>query len=255
VIAQYQPSAGLLVLDAAALTAVIDHGRGRRIEPPSRRALDGAGVFVDGVLDAPLRPLVASLVGDGPRLRVLSRRRGRLTITDGAIHVGGTGVSSGHGSDGSGCDATGRGGGGDASGSAVVIIRPPGSPALHLRHLTTGALARHVARLVGLGPHLAAGHVLQHALDLRDWEVVRSGFETPTPSGWVGRRRRAELHEVRWARSPGTAAGTALVVARLDDALAEVRPHDAGDGTFRVTPACPLSLWTRLCALATPVAA
>jgi hypothetical protein len=236
VIAQYQPAAGLLVLDAAALAAVIDHTRGRRIAPPSRRALDGAGVLVDGVLDAPLRPLVAALVGGGPRLRVLSRRRGRLTITDGAVHVGGTG------------DGVGRG-------SAVVIIRPPGSPVLHLRHLTTGALARHVARLVGLGPHLAAGHALEHELDLRDWAVVRSGFETPAPSGWVGRRRRAELHEVRWARSPGTAAGTALVVARLDDALAEVRPHDAADTTFRVTPASPLSLWTRLCALATPVAA
>jgi hypothetical protein len=250
VIAQYQPSAGLLVLDAAALTAVIDHTRGRRIEPPSRRALDGAGLLVDGELDAPLRPLVAALEADGPRLRVMSRRRGRLTITDGAVHAGAVGDGSGS-SDGNGRDATGRRGSG--SDSAVVIIRPPGSPALHLRHLTTGALARHVARLVGLGPHLAADDALPQALDLRDWAVVRSGFETPTPSGWVGRRRRAELHEVRWARSPGTAAGTALVVARLDDGLAEVRPHDAGDGTFRVTAADPRSLWSRLCALASPV--
>jgi hypothetical protein len=56
---------------------------------------------------------------------------------------------------------------------------------------------------------------------------------------------------MRWAPTPGTRAATALVVARLDGGLAEIRPRDTGDGVFTVTAADTTSVWRRLCALTT----
>ncbi len=228
--AVYQPAAGLLVLAPAALAAAIEHVRGRRPDDAALRPLVEAGMVVDDQLDPPLVPLVSALRGDGARLRVLSRMRGRLTVTDAVIGQD-PGPESGHGH------------------GAAILVRPPGSDVLHVQHTTTGTLARFLARTIGLGAHVGAEPPDPRPLELRDWSIVRSGFDTPEPSGWVGRRERAELHEVRWAPSPTAPAGTALVVARLDGGLAEIRPSTAHPGAFTVTAADTGSVWRRLCAL------
>lgn len=231
--AVYEPAAGLLVLVPAALAAVLDHVRGRRPDDAALDPLVEAGLIVDDRLDPPLAPVVSALGGDGARLRVLSRARGRLTVTDAAI-----GPEPGRDS------GPGRG--------AAVVVRPPGAEVLHLQHTTTGTLARLLARTIGLGAHIGAEPPYPRPLELRDWAIVRAGFDTPGPSGWVGRRERAALHEVRWAPSPAAPARTALVVAQLDGGLAEIRPSTAHSGAFTVTAADTGSVWRRLCVLTAP---
>jgi hypothetical protein len=233
VTAVYQPAAGLLVLAPAALAAAIDHLRGGRPDDAAIRPLVEAGLVVDDQLDPPLVPLVSALTGNGARLRVLSRMRGRLTVTDAA-----TGQDPGRNS------GPGQG--------AAIVVRPPGADVLHLQHTTTGTLARFLARTIGLGAHVGAEPPDPRLLELRDWSIVRSGFDTPEPSGWVGRRQHAALHEVRWAPSPATPARTALVVAQLDGGLAEIRPSSTLAGAFTVTGADTGSAWRRLCVLTTP---
>lgn len=229
----YQPAAGLLSLTPAALAAVVDHDRGRRPDDAVLHPLVEAGLIVDDQLDPPLAPLVAALNGDGPRLRVLSRARGRLTVTDAAIgHNPGRESRRGP--------------------NAAIVVRPPGADVLHLQHTTTGTLARFLARTIGFGAHVVAEPPHPRPLELQDWAIVRSGFDTPEPSGWVGRRERAELHEVRWAPSPAAPARTALVVAQLDGGLAEIRPSTRHAGAFTVTDADTGSLWRRLCVLTAP---
>ena len=61
------------------------------------------------------------------------------------------------------------------------------------------AEAKRTAASLGLGPHVLTEPPFGTPLDLRDWAIVRSGFDSATPSGWVRRRDQAELHEVRWA--------------------------------------------------------
>ena len=225
--AVYQPSTGLVALDAPTLAAILDHARGRRLEPAARRSLVDAGMVADDGLDPPLRRIVAPLLASGPRLRLLSRARGRLTVTDAAYAPD------------------------DHAGGATVVVRPPESDVLHLRHARAGTVTRVVAAGVGLGPHVLADPPFRQPLDLRDWGIVRSAFESVTPSGWVGRRRHAELHELRWAPAPGVSAATAVVIAQLDGGLAEIRPRDAGDDVFTVTAADTTAVWRRLCALTT----
>ncbi len=228
----YHPPLGLLALDAPTLAAVVDHARGRPVDPAARRSLTDAGILVADQLDPPLHAIVRPLLADGPRVRVLSRARGRLTVTDAAFVPDLHDVSneSGHP-------------------TATVVVRPPDSAVLHVRHATVGAVTRLLAATVGLGPHVAATPLFPQPLGLRDWAVVRSGFESATPSGWVRRRDRAELHQVRWAPTPGTRAATAVVIAQLDGGLAEIRPAATADGTFTVTSAEATSVWRRLCAL------
>lgn len=256
----YQPSTGLLALDAPTLAAVIAKARGQSIEPAAERSLADSGMAVAGRLDAPLHATIAPLIADGPRLRLLSRARGRLTVTDAALApatpgTGPAGVNARAGPAGvkSPADPSRVNGpaGMNGAAGATVVVRPHGSAVLHVRRASPGAVARLLASTVGLGPHVLVEPRFLRPLELRDWGVVRSGFDTPTPSGWVGRRERAELHEVRWAPGPGTSAGTALVVARLDDGLAEIRPRGIGDAAFTVTAADTTSVWRRLCALTT----
>lgn len=105
----YQPSAGVLALEPVAFAAMVDHARGRTSDRTASRSLVDVGLVVDDELDPPLRPLVDVLLGDGPRLRVLSRARGRLTVTDATV---------------------------DGRGHAAIVVRPPGASLLHLRHTT-----------------------------------------------------------------------------------------------------------------------
>lgn len=246
----YHPSTGLLALNATSLAAILDHARGRRIEHAARRSLVDAGLLVADELDPPLLPIVAPLLAGGPRIRLLSRARGRLTVTDAAF------LPVRHDTPDDPADDASRAGGppaggGSPVGGATVVVRPPGSAVLHVRHARAGAAARVLAATVGLGPHVLGEPPFRMPLDLRDWATVRSGFDSAAPSGWVGRRHRAELHEVRWAPTPGTRAATALVVARLDGGLAEIRPRNAGDGVLTVIAADTTSVWRRLCALTT----
>lgn len=219
----YQPLAGAVVLRPRTLAAVLDHARGRRLDAGDRDALDELGLVVTGRLDPPIATVASVLLGGGPRCRLVSRGRGRVTVTD---------TTLGPGRD-----------------QAVVVTRPPGSSALHVQALPAGATARNLARLVGLGRHVLGRAPLERPLELRDWTMVRSGFETRDPSGWVGLRGRAELHELRWVAAPGRPAGTALVVARLDGGLAEIRPSTTCDGGFTVTSADTRAVWSRLSAL------
>jgi hypothetical protein len=233
VTAVYQPAAGLLALAPAALAAALDHVRGRHPDDAALQPLVDAGLIVDDQLDPPLAPLVAALSGDGIRLRVLSRARGRLTVTDAAI----------------GRDPGRQSGPGQG---AAIVVRPPEADVLHLQHTTAGTLARFLARTIGLGAHVGAEPPDPRPLDLRDWAIVRSGFDTPEPSGWVGRRDRAALHEIRWAPSPAAPARTAMVVAQLDGGLAEIRPSTTHTRAFTVTTADTGSVWRRLCVLTAP---
>jgi hypothetical protein len=219
----YLPLAGTIVLAPSTLAAMLDHARGRRLDADQRTTLDALGLTVDGRLDPPIEPVASTLLSGGPRCHLLSRACGRLTVVDTAL-------------------APDRN-------RAAVLTRPPGSPVVHVQALSLGAATRHLARLVGLGPHVLARPPFDRPLELRDWTVVRSGFDSAAPSGWVGRRERAELHELRWVRTPGDRPGTALVVARLDGGLAEVRPSVSCEGAYTVTSADSRAVWSRLCAL------
>jgi hypothetical protein len=230
----YHPSTGLLALDAPTLAAVIDHARGHPLDPAAHRGLADAGLLVADRLDPPLHAIVGPVLADGPRIRVLSRARGRLTVVDAAF-----------------APATPDDPGTSGRATGTVVVRPPDSGVLHVRHASAGAVTRLLATTVGLGPHVLGEPPYPTPLGLRDWAVVRSGFDTATPSGWVRRRDRAALHEVRWASAPGTRAATAVVIAQLDGGLAEIRPRDTGDGAFTVAAAETTSVWQRLCALTT----
>ena len=223
----YSPDDGLLALDERDLRAFADHAGGRRTDLRAVARLRTAGVIGDGGVDLPLRPVAGALAGRGPRMRLLTRHRGRVTVTDAAVHEDGT--------------------------FAALLLRPPGSGAVHLRLTTTGGVIRHVARRLGLGarPSPRSGH--RSPQTLRDWGTVLRAFDTDAPSGWAARHARASLHDLRWAPSPSGPARTALLVARLDTALADVRPG-RDEGTYVVSDAEPLAVWRRMCALAAPVA-
>lgn len=242
----YHPCTGLLALDASTLAAAIGHALGRRLDPAAHRSLADAGMLVTDRLDPPLHAIVGPLLADGPRVRVLSRARGRLTIIDAAFACASQGhldkPDSADGAD--GADRPRRA-------TATVVVRPPDSAVLHVRHATAGAVTRLLATTVGLGPHVLVEPPFRTPLCLRDWAIVRSGFDSAMPSGWVRRRDRAALHEVRWAPAPGTRAATAVVIAQLDGGLAEIRPADTAHGSFTVTGADTTSVWRRLCALTT----
>src|SRR5690606_38497845 len=156
--------------------------------------------------DAPLHAAIAPLIADGPRIRLLSRARGRLTVTDAALvpatpGTGPAGVNTRAGTAGvkNPADPSRVSGPAGLHGpaGATVVVRPHGSTVLHVRRASPGAVARVLAATIGLGPHVLVEPLHPQPLDLHDWGIVRSGFDTPTPSGWVGRRDRAELHEVR----------------------------------------------------------
>lgn len=247
----YHPSTGLLALDPPTLAAVISHARGQSIEPAARRSLDDSGMLVADQLDAGLHSTIAPLLARGPRIRMLSRARGQLTVTDAAFSP-----AAPDGPDRTTVDPDHPSGPAHGAGAATLVVRPPDSTVLHVRHTRAGAATRALAASLGLGPHVLVEPLFGKPLDLRDWATVRSGFDSARPSGWVQRRDRAELHEVRWAPTPGTGAATALVVARLDGGLAEIRPRDpaaAGNqsGVLTVTSADTTSLWRRLCVLTT----
>ncbi len=182
----------------------------------------------DGGIDLPLRPVAVALAGRGPRMRLLTRHRGRVTVTDAAVSEDGT--------------------------FAALLLRPPGSAAVHLRLTTTGGVVRHVARRLGLGARRPPRSDHRRPQMLRDWPTVRRAFDTDVPSGWAARHARASLHDLRWAPSPSAPARTALLVARLDTALVDVRPGPH-EGTYVVSDAEPLAVWRRMCALAAPVPA
>lgn len=220
----YEPDDGLLILADAHYRALVTHGAGRRPDRVPLRELEKAGVLVDGRPDRPIAPIVRALCGTGPRLRLLSRRRGSLTVTDVAVPAPGAG------------------------GPAALALRPRGSTAVHLHHLTPGTAARRIARRTGVGAHLAVEPVGLPAADLA-WPTIRQAFDTPTPSGWAGGHQRVELHELRWAPARGQAARTALALATLDGVLVEITPS-SGDH-YRLALADARSLWLRLCLLTT----
>jgi hypothetical protein len=215
--AVYSVADGVLTFDATHLRALCDHAVGRRIDPGAMARLAAAGVLVGGEVDAPIRPIVAALTGGGARLRLVTRCAGALAVTDAAF-----------GDDG-----------------AALVLRPPGATAFHVRWATVGGVARHLARRLGIGGHLLAAPPPATPQALPDWPTVRAAFDTSTPSGWAARHDRAELHDLRWAPPGVGRARSALVVARLDGALAEVRPGPDED-TYLVTAADPVGVWCRL---------
>ena len=81
----YSPDDSLLALDERDLRSFADHARGRRADPRAVARLRTAGVIGDGGIDLPLRPVAVALAGRGPRMRLLTRHRGRVTITDAAV--------------------------------------------------------------------------------------------------------------------------------------------------------------------------
>ena len=222
----YSPEDGLLALAELDLRALADHAGGRRTDPRAITRLRTAGLIGHGGIDLPIRPVAVALAGRGPRLRLLTRRRGRVTVTDAAVSEDGT--------------------------SVALLLRPPGSEAVHLRLTTTGGALRHVARRLGLGARRPPPSGRRSPQTLRDWSTVLGAFDTDVPSGWAARHARASLHVLRWAPSPSGPARTALLVARLDAALADVRPG-RHEGTYVVSDAEPLAVWRRMCALASPV--
>jgi hypothetical protein len=221
----FLPGSGELVLAPATLGAVLDHARGRPLPLDVGDGLADAGVLEDDRLAPPVDAVVSILLGAGPRCRVLSRARGRLTVTDIVV-------------------APDRA-------DAAVVTRPPGAEAVHVRATSRGGAIRHVARLIGIGPHVLTDPPLDGEIVLDDWAAVRESVDWATPAGWAAAWRRVALHQVRWAQGPATRAGTAIVVAVLDGGLAEIRPRPDDDG-FAVTAAEPRSVWARLCLLTTP---
>jgi hypothetical protein len=220
----YAPGDGVLVLSARHLRALVARP-GLGVDPSAARDLDAAGLLVDGRVDPPVVPIVEALRGGGPRLRLASRFGGRVSVTTAAV---------------------------GASGAALVVL-PPGDGELHVRYLSRGGLARHLARRLGVGPTAAAGgrqvasdDTLDGPLRVGGWGDLVGAFRTASPSGWAAGWRCGELHELRWVARPGVRARTALVTGRLDRLLVEVLPD--GDG-YVVGPADPVGVWVRLAAL------
>lgn len=228
----YRPADGLVALDDDQLGALLAHAQGRPVPPAQRSWLASTDIVRGDEIDAPLRPVVAALLGAGPRLRLQSRQRGELTFNDAALPARADG-------------SVGRQEG------VALVVRPPGVAVAYVRSLSRGTLARHLARRMGIGAHLLATRPLERAVEVADWPSVRAAFDaaTASPSGWAAEYQETELHELRWAGGPGQPARTALALARLDGALAEVRPKDGPDSAYVVQPAEPRSLWLRLCRL------
>jgi hypothetical protein len=213
----YAPGDGVLALDQPHLRALVDRAAGRRVDPGAALALDAAGLLAEGGVDPPVGPIVAALGGPGRRLRLASRRRGAVTVATAAV---------------------GR------SGAALVVL-PPGGGALHVRYLSPGGLARHLARRLGVG-RLAdgGGPGPPAAAEVAAWGDLVRAFGTRSPSGWASAWREAELHELRWVAEPRAQARTALVTAMLDGHLVEVGPGEGG--RYVVAPADPLGVWARV---------
>ena len=226
----YSAEDGVLVLDERHLRAFVDRARGLPTDHVALARLhEHQGPVVDGGIDAPIRGVAATLAGRGRRLRLLVRQRGRVTVSDAAI--------------------------GDDGVTAALLLRPPGSDGVHLRLTTAGGLRRHLARRLGLGaPVPANGGPGRHR---RCTTGTRSGGRS-TPRSRPGgppavATRRCSTCAGRRIRPPR--ARTALLVARLDAAVAEGRPGDVA-GTYVVSDAAPVDVWSRLSALTTaaPVA-
>jgi hypothetical protein len=220
----YGPRDGVLVLSGRHLQALVARP-GRSVDPSAARDLHAAGLLVDGRVDPPLLPIVEVLRGGGPRLRLASRCGGRVSVTTAAV---------------------------GASGAALLVL-PPGGGELHVRYLSPGGLARHLARRLGVGPTDASGgrevasdDTLDGPVRVGGWGELVGAFRTASPSGWASGWRGGELHELRWVARPGVRARTALVTGRLGRLLVEVQPD--GDG-YVVAPADPVGVWVRLSAL------
>ena len=211
----YAPGDGVLALDRLHLRALVDRAAGRPVDPGAARALDTAGLLAEGGVDPPVGPIAAALGGAGRRLRLASRCRGAVTVATAALGPAG----------------------------AALVVLPPGGGALHVRYLSLGGLARHLARRVGVGRPAGAGGRPATA-EVAAWGDLVRAFETPSPSGWASAWRHAELHELRCVASPRAPARTALVTAVLDGHLVEVRP--AAGGRYDVAPADPVAVWARV---------
>ena len=218
----YAPRDGVLVLGDGQLRALLARRVGRALDPSVARELDAAGLLVGGGVDRSIEPIVDALVGRGPRLRLATRCRGTVSTVTAVVGEAG----------------------------AALVVRPPGSGGVHLRYLSVGGLTRHLARRVGVGPHVGgAPSCVVRPLSVSGWDEVVGAFRTASPSRWAAGWRVGELHELRWVARPGDAARTALVTAAVDGELLEVVPDPAGAG-FVVGPADPLGVWVRVAALA-----
>lgn len=214
----YAPRDGVLVLGDGHLRALLVRRLGRAFDPCVARELEAAGLLVDGRVDPIVGPILDALVGTGARLRLVSRGKGAVCSLTAAVGKVG----------------------------AALMVRPPGGGRVHLRYLSVGGLARHLARRVGVGQHVGVRpSSMEGPLALAAWGDVIGPFRTASPSGWATGRRVGELHELRWVVRPGDAARTALVTAVVDGELLEVRPDPAGAG-YLVGPADPLGLWVRI---------
>jgi hypothetical protein len=216
--AAYAPRDGVLVLGDGHLRALLARRVGRAFDPCVARELDAAGLLVDGGVDPAVEPILDALVGSGPRFRLVTRVRGAACSLTAAVGEAG----------------------------AALVVRPPADGRVHLRYLSVGGLARHLARRVGVGSHVGGRpSSISWPLAVAAWGDVVGPFRTASPSGWATGRRVGELHELRWVVRPGDAARTALVTAVVDGELLEVRPDPAGAG-YLVGPADPLGLWVRI---------
>ena len=217
----YAPGDGVVVLGDGQLRSLLARRVGRALDPSVARELDAAGLLVDGGVDRAIEPILDALAGRGPRLRLATRGRG--TVSTLTAVVGETG--------------------------AALVVRPPGNGGVHLRYLSVGGLARHLARRVGVGPHVGgAPSSVDRPWSIAGWDAVVGAFGTASPSRWAARWGVGELHELRWVARPGDAARTALVTAAVDGELLEVVPDPAGDG-YVAAPADPLGVWMRLASL------
>ena len=253
----YLPAEGVVALDDVLLGALADNADGLRMAPAARAWFAAAGALDGDRLDPPLRPIAALLAGAGPRLRLRSHRRGVTTTTDVVLAAPHTAVPDTAAPGAVAPDAAGPGGG------ALVAVRPQGAGVTHLRHTGRGAVTRELARRLGVGPHLAAAP-FGDARTLPGWPELRAAVDGPQPAGWAAGHRHAELHDLRWSPGRGVRARTALVVVRLDGALAEARRRDAADahrpggapaGAVVVHRLDTCAAWLRLCRLTNPAPA
>jgi hypothetical protein len=214
----YAPRDGVLVLGDGHLRALLARRVGRACDPGLARELDAAGLLPDGGVDRAVEPILDALVGTGPRLRLVTRGSGAVCSLTAAVAVAG----------------------------AALIVRPPGDGGVHLRYLSVGGLARHLARRVGVGSQVGGrSSSVEWPLRVAAWSDVIEPFGTASLSGWAVGARVGELHELRWAARPGDAARTALVTAVVAGELLEVLPDPARTG-YLVGPADPLGVWVRI---------
>src|SRR5262245_25584023 len=219
----YAPRDGVLALDDGHLRALLARRAGRSCDPRLAREMDAAGLLVDCGVDPAVEPILDALVATGPRLRLVTRGRGAVSSLTAAVGLAG----------------------------AALVVRPPGDGGVHLRHLSVGGLARHLARRLGVGPHVggrSSSSSPEWPRRVDGWGDVVEPFGTASAPGWAAGGRVGELHELRWVARPGDAASTALVTAVVAGELLEVLPDPAGTG-YVIGPADPLDVWVRIAGL------